>query len=357
MQSSCVLRLQAGEDEELSAGSRTVYRRYLIKFNCVIPRVHGGYFKSPSRVIQRVHQKGLQQFLFGRLTDREVGLMAKAFISQKSRRWNWSFQKSPTASRMIAVGLRPLSKMDCFSVGGRSEDCIGLPRTTSVHVWKWNVLLVGGHSEDCIGSPRITSGCYFLWEQRHDEAWFRSIGRCSSWNRIGKSSSNKDGHSKSSWRRKEGGRPLRRLHWLASDGPCLMCRASPDGRVVWRRLRVEIRGWSVEETGTVKSVGLCLSSNTKADTLTRDPYYRHFWQDTSTGRRGRQICGLFRKPSRTGSVRKRKHEEESTLGCHRTGGQLHKSGNLQEENMSLSHHQSLAQPDSWRLGTEFTDYF
>ena len=45
---------------------------------------------------------------------------------------------------------------------------------------------------------------------------------------------------------KEGGRPLRRLHWLASGD-------------------------------------LCLSSSIKAETLTRDPYYRHFWQDASTG--------------------------------------------------------------------------
>ena len=37
----------------LAAGSRTVYRRYLRKFICIIPRVYGGYFKSLSCVIQR----------------------------------------------------------------------------------------------------------------------------------------------------------------------------------------------------------------------------------------------------------------------------------------------------------------
>ncbi len=42
------------------------------------------------------------------------------------------------------------------------------------------------------------------------------------------------------------GRPLQRLHWLASGG-------------------------------------LCLLSDIKAETLTREPYYRHFWQDASTG--------------------------------------------------------------------------
>ncbi len=45
-------------------------------------------------------------------------------------------------------------------------------------------LSAGSHSEDCIGLPRIASGRYFLQEQRHDEAWFRLIGRCNSWSRI-----------------------------------------------------------------------------------------------------------------------------------------------------------------------------
>ena len=59
------------------------------------------------------------------------------------------------------VGLGPLSKTECSLVGGHSEDCIGLLRVTSVHGWRWNVLLVGGHSEACIGSPRTASGVIF----------------------------------------------------------------------------------------------------------------------------------------------------------------------------------------------------
>ncbi len=35
---------------------------------------------------------------------------------------------------------------------------------------------------------------------------------------------------------------------------------------------------------------------------------------------------------------------------------LHKSGNLQEEKVSLAHHRLLVQPDSWRLGSEFTNH-
>ncbi len=64
MQSSCVLGLCAENNEGLAAaGSGTVYRRYLRKFICAIPRVHGGYFKSSSCIFQRVHQEGLHQFL------------------------------------------------------------------------------------------------------------------------------------------------------------------------------------------------------------------------------------------------------------------------------------------------------
>ncbi len=85
---------------------------------------------SSSRVIHRVCQEGLQEFLFGRLTDQEVGLAGEAFVSQKSRRWNWS-----------------------FSVGGHSEDCIDClerpPFTFGDGMFFWP----GGHSEDCIGLP------------------------------------------------------------------------------------------------------------------------------------------------------------------------------------------------------------
>ncbi len=64
MQSSCALCLLAEDDEGLAAtGSGTIYRRYLKKYICVIPRIHGGYFKSSSHVIQRVHRERLQQFL------------------------------------------------------------------------------------------------------------------------------------------------------------------------------------------------------------------------------------------------------------------------------------------------------
>ncbi len=54
MHSSCMPCLRAEGDEGFAAArSGTVYRRYLRKFICVIPRVHGGYFKSSLRVIQR----------------------------------------------------------------------------------------------------------------------------------------------------------------------------------------------------------------------------------------------------------------------------------------------------------------
>ncbi len=68
--------------------------------------------------------------------------------------------------------------------------------------------------------------------------------------------------------KRKGGRPLRRLHWLASEG-------------------------------------LRLSSNIKAETLTREPHYQHFWQDTHRPEpasvnqsrcpsvRGCPRCGIF----------------------------------------------------------------
>ncbi len=58
----------------LAAGSRTVYRRYLRKFICVIPRVHGGYFESSSRVIQREFIRKVVVVLFRCLADLEAGL-------------------------------------------------------------------------------------------------------------------------------------------------------------------------------------------------------------------------------------------------------------------------------------------
>ncbi len=118
-------------------------------------------------------------------------LAAETFVSQKGRRWNWN-----------------------FSVGGHSEDCIGLSRTAS---------------GSCFWSEAILKTALARLEQPLRVSFCRNrnkfVRRCSSLSRIGKSSSNrKDGHSRSLWRRKEEGRPLRRLHWLASEGPCLICR-------------------------------------------------------------------------------------------------------------------------------------
>ncbi len=118
---------------------------------------------------------------------------------------------------MVGLGLR--LKMECFSVGGYSEDCIGL--------------------------PRMTSGCYSSREKRRDEACFKFVRRCTRWSRIGKSRSSNDRNGRRSWKGK-GGRPLRRLHWLASES-------------LWVIVHIE------------------------AETLTRDPYYRRPWQDSPTG--------------------------------------------------------------------------
>ena len=106
----------------------------------------------------------------------------------------------------------------------------------------------GGHSEDCIGSNQVASGCYSPQEQKRDEACIKSVRGCGSWSRICRSRSSKDRNRRSS--QKRGGRPLRRLHWLASDG-------------------------------------LFLLSSIKEETLTQDPYCRPLRQDASL-ERGRQ---------------------------------------------------------------------
>ncbi len=139
--------------------------------------------------------------------------------------------------------------MEFSSLGGHSEDCIGLPRATPVHVWRWYVLLVrrmsrrlhwlaSNNLRKLVWSEAILKTALARFEQPLRCSFCRNrnkfIRRCSSWSRIGKSSSNNnDGHSRSLWR-KEAERPLRRLHWLASQG------LYPAGQMVQRRLRMEI---------------------------------------------------------------------------------------------------------------------
>ncbi len=82
MQSSCGLHLHAEEGEELAARFRTVYRRYLRKLICVIPRVYGGFFKSSSHVIHRVLQEKLQQFLLEDRFFKTSGSWQRSFIGE-----------------------------------------------------------------------------------------------------------------------------------------------------------------------------------------------------------------------------------------------------------------------------------
>ncbi len=104
MQSSCVLWLRAENDEELAAaGSRTVYRRYLRRFICVIPRVHGGYFKSSLRVIHRVHWERLTQFLS------EEGFFKTSRSRQRrssGRKGSGSQSHTPAGTAKVGLGLR-----------------------------------------------------------------------------------------------------------------------------------------------------------------------------------------------------------------------------------------------------------
>ncbi len=156
-----------------AAGSRTVYRRYLKKFICVILRVHGGYFKSSSRVIHRVHQERLQQFLSEDGFFKTSGSWQRSFIGEDRPR-------------------KPESH--------RSQDCHGRPWAAVED----GMFFGGGHPVDCIGSCRAASGCYSLQEQRRDEACFKSIRRCTSWSRSSKSRSSKDRNSRSSWKEGRG---------------------------------------------------------------------------------------------------------------------------------------------------------
>ena len=128
MQSSCVLCLRAEDDEQLAAaGSGTVYRRYLRKFICVIPRVHDGYFKSSSCVIQRefIRKDCISSWLTAdRSRSRARGR------SRTSERID-SRSQCHSAARTVTASLGLRLKMECFSVGDRSGDCIGLPRVAS----------------------------------------------------------------------------------------------------------------------------------------------------------------------------------------------------------------------------------
>ena len=195
MQSSCVLCFHEEEEEELAAGSRTVYRRYLRKFICVIPRVHGGYFKSSSCVIHRVHQERLQQFLSG-----------DGFF-QTSGSWQRSF-----------VGEDRPRKPDSHC----SQDC-----RNGVWATAGGGMFFGrGHSGDCIGSPQVASGCYSLQEWRHDEVC--SIRRCTRWSKISRSRSSKDRNSRSFWRREATPETaLAYLGWLPGYRPHVSRDADP----------------------------------------------------------------------------------------------------------------------------------
>ena len=55
--------------------------------------------------------------------------------------------------------------------------------------------------------------------------------------------------------KRKGERPLHRLHWLASEGLCLISRASPDVRVVRGWLRMEVRSGPGEQPSTAESDG------------------------------------------------------------------------------------------------------
>ncbi len=192
-------------DEGLAAGSRTVYRRYLTKFICVIPRVHGGYFKSSSRVIQRefIRKDCNSSWLTAdRSKSRARGR------SRTSERID-SRSQCHSAARTVTASLGLRLKMECFSVGG----CIGLPRVASGCCFGSEAILktVLARLEQPPGvvwSEAILKTALACLEQPLRVSFCRNrnkfIRRCSSWSRIGKSSSNNnDGHNRSLWRRKE----------------------------------------------------------------------------------------------------------------------------------------------------------
>ncbi len=195
MQSSCVLRLQAEEDEELAAaGPRTVYRRYLRKFICVIPRVHGGYFKSSSCVIHRVHQERLQQFLWEDGFFKTSGSWQRLFIGEdRPRKPESGFvRREATLKTALARPEWPPEVVFC-----RNRDVMERGSSPS------------GDAAAGAGSARAEAA---------------RTGRVGV---LG---------------RGKGGRLLRRLHWLASEG-------------LWVIIHIE------------------------SETLMRDPYYHHPQQE------------------------------------------------------------------------------
>ena len=168
MQSSCVLRLQAEEGEELAAtGFGTVYQRHLRKFICVIPRVHAGYFKGSSRVIHRFSQERLRQFLS------EDGFF------KTSGSWQRSFVGEDRPRKLESHCSQDRRNGHWAAAGG-------------------GMFFGRGHSGDCIGLPQVASGCYPPQEQRRDEACIKSVRRCTRWSRMSRSRSSKDRNSRSS---------------------------------------------------------------------------------------------------------------------------------------------------------------
>ena len=209
-----------------------------------------------------------------------------------------------------------------------------------------------------------------MQKQGQDGAWLRPIGRCSSWSRISKEQKQQGRNSKSSCRKKVG-RPLHRLHWLVSESLCLICRACPDGRMVWKWLWMEIRNWSVEEDPAQRSrIAVdqqLLPSSNGYDHWGRPWTYMGYpdeglqvFMKVSTGRHGRHIGRLFRRRTSlpaagSGNTKRKQHLDRHQPPDRRvdyTSPAI--CGKKRCRWLIIGR---WRQPDAWRLGSEFTDYF
>ena len=114
-----------------SAGSRTVYRRYLRKFICAVPRVHGENFKRSSHIFQRVYWENWKLLFRGRIL-RDVTLVAED-VHQDRR-----LQKA-TATLQPGLLARPWAHMDRH-LGRVAGVCKATGKARSTRnriIWQW----------------------------------------------------------------------------------------------------------------------------------------------------------------------------------------------------------------------------
>ncbi len=146
------------------------------KFICVIPRVHGGYFDSSSRVIHRVHQGETATVLVGGRILQDIGLVAEVVRRRRKAEagtgvcarvilqlgllrstlgccltWN-VFLGEATLKTALALLEWPLDvichrKRDAMK---RASNSSGDAPAAAVSARAGGE----GHSIDCIGSPR-----------------------------------------------------------------------------------------------------------------------------------------------------------------------------------------------------------